>query len=84
MVFWIIIIYTNTIVLTSLLIAMLTDAFTAQQDRKSDFLIERLRACMLLECNMSGIERYFGVPERDRHYVLTKDRGPAASNHAVS
>ena len=55
---------------------MLTDAFTEQQDRKSSFLIERLRACMLLESSLTGIERYFGAKERDRYYLLTRPPVP--------
>jgi hypothetical protein len=57
---------------------MLTDAFTEQQDRKSSFLIERLRACMLLESSLTGIERYFGAKERDRSSLLTRPPVPAS------
>ena len=73
-----------TIVLTSLLIAMLSNAFTEQQNRKSDFLIERLRACMLLESTMTGIERYFAAPERDRYYLLTRRAIPSTHRDWLS
>ena len=67
---WFVLVYLCTVSLTSLLVALLSNAFTEQSNKRSDFLVERLRACLLLESHLTDMERYFGIKELDRYFVV--------------
>jgi hypothetical protein len=72
-IWWFVLVYITAICITSLLVALLSNAFDEQQGKRSGFLVERLRASMLVESRMCGMERFFGERERDRYYILNNN-----------
>ena len=79
---WLGVVFILSITLMSLLVAMFSKAFDAQSERGADFLIERLRAEMMLESLQTYHER-FHVRHRDKSFLLNKTLDVLPSGHRL-
>ena len=79
---WLGMVLVLSITLMSLLIAMFSRAFDAQSERGADFLIERLRAEMLLESLQTYHER-FHARQRDKSFLLNLTLDVHPSGHRL-
>jgi hypothetical protein len=82
---WVAAVFILAVTLTSLLVAMFTRAFDAQSDRGADFLIERMRANMMLASLQLNHERFYEAPQ-GRYWLLnrTHDVSPSVPGRVTT